>query len=152
MAIIVKTGLYSVTAQDVLDNVIGQMSDGMWENSKTMEHYWPFVNIKKINEEVCIVIDTEVNNDKWHPNSSWNNWFLRGDKLGRDREKIRSFFAKKIAQIVREDLKDHNSDRGKFTSKNLTELYYMHSYTKDEDGNYPPITVADAYAVYAALK
>lgn len=124
----------------------------MWENSKTMEHYWPFVNIKKINEEVCIVIDTEVNNDKWHPNSSWNNWFLRGDKLGRDREKIRSFFAKKIAQIVREDLKDHNSDRGKFTSKNLTELYYMHSYTKDEDGNYPPITVADAYAVYAALK
>lgn len=152
MAIIVKTGLFSIKAQDVLDNVIGQMSDGMWENSKTMEHYWPFVDIKKINEEVCIVIDTEANNDKWHPNSSWNNWFLRGDKLGRDGEKIRSFFAKKIAQIVREDLKDHNSDRGKFTSKNLTELYYMHSYTKDEDGNYPPITVADAYAVYAALK
>ena len=46
--ILVNTGLTDAMSEDVLNSVIGQLSDGMWENSRVMEHYWPFVNIKNV--------------------------------------------------------------------------------------------------------
>lgn len=159
--ITVNTGLTDDIALEVLDNVIGQMSDGMWENSRVMEHYWPFVKIQKIDGFVCIVVNTEydydrlsivVDHDRYYHNNVWNNWFLRSDKLARDCNKIKKFFAKKIQQIVRENAKDYNWENKRMSLKNDTTLAYMHSYRKDENGDYLPITVADAYKVYAALK
>lgn len=159
--IIINTGLIDIASEDVLNSVIGQMSDGMWENSRVMEHYWPFVEIKRIKDRVCIVVDTTYNFDsvcividgsKYHQNTPWNNWFLRSDKLGKDPEKIKQFFANKIRQIVRENAKDYNWKNKRMSEKNTNVLQYMSSYHKDENGNYPDITVADAYRVYVALK
>ena len=149
--ITVNTGLTDDIALEVLDNVIGQMSDGMWENSRIMEHYWPFVKIEKVEGKVCIVIDATNNSSAYHPNNSWNNWFIRYDKLGKDRGKIKEFFAKKIRKIVNENAKDCNWKNKRMSLKNDTTLDYMHSYRKNENGDYTPITVADTYRVYKAL-
>lgn len=150
--ILVNTGLTDATSEDVLDSVIGQLSDGMWENSRVMEHYWPFVNIKNVDGFVCIVINTEANSDRYYPNNVWNNWFLRSDKLGRDCDKIKKFFAKKIQQIVRENAKNYNWECKRMSANNNTELDYISSRRRDENGDRIPITVADAFRVYAALK
>lgn len=150
--ILVNTGLTDAMSEDVLNSVIGQLSDGMWENSRVMEHYWPFVNIKNVDGFVCIVVSTETDCDRYHPNNVWNNWFLRSDKLARDCDKIKRFFAKKIQHIVRENAKDRDWECKRMSAKNYNELDYMSSYRRDENGNRIPITVADAFRVYAALK
>lgn len=150
-SIIINTGLTDIVSEDVLNSVLGQMSDGMWENSKIMEHYWPFVEIQRVNDSVCIVIDTTYNSeDAWHPNTPYNNFFIH--KLNKDPEKIKQFFANKIRHIVHENAKDYNWDNKRMSKKNTHVLTYMHSYNKDKNGNYPPITVSDAHKVYTALK
>ena len=37
--ILVATGLKGRVNYSILNNVIGQLSDGMWENSRVAEHY-----------------------------------------------------------------------------------------------------------------
>lgn len=36
----IKVGLDDEKTKEVLDSVIGQMSDGIWENSSSMERFW----------------------------------------------------------------------------------------------------------------
>lgn len=157
-AMYIKTGLTDIISEDVLKSVIGQMSDGMWENSKIMEHYWPFVDIERVNnkhtsaDEVYIVVDLKRDSSGWHQNNPNNNWFWNSTKYNCSHERIKKFFANKIQTIVREDLNDHEIKWSRFSAKNDYKLQYISSYHKDADGNYPPITVSDAHKVYTALK
>ena len=43
--VLVATGLKGYKNYSILNNIIGQLSDGMWENSRVAEHYWPYVEI-----------------------------------------------------------------------------------------------------------
>lgn len=38
---IVETGLSGAFGKEIIDSIIGQMSDGIWENTPYMEYYWP---------------------------------------------------------------------------------------------------------------
>ena len=56
---LIDTGLAGDKAKDILDSVIGQMSDGMWENSPAMEHYWPFIDVEMKGRRVYFAVSTE---------------------------------------------------------------------------------------------
>ena len=148
--LVISTGMKDLVSKSILDNVLGQLSDGMWENSKTMEHYWPFVEIKMVEDDVCIVIRKPgVSNiqDKWHTNNTYNNWFLRNDKLNCDPIKIKKWFANKIHRIVSENAKDYPNSGIKFSAKCEASLDYMYDYTTSGRDH----KVSEAYAVYKSL-
>lgn len=94
---VVITGLPNTTkVNDILNSVLSQMSDGMWENSHYMRSYWEFIdftedgNIHLCDDSYCYAYNYLINN-KFHEMS--------------DKE-VKRFFARKIRTIVRENLKN----------------------------------------------
>lgn len=126
----INTGIEGNLGKIILKCVIGQLSDGMWENSNTMGFYWPYVKIE-LNEkdEVCIVISLC---------KPWCNCFI--SKLEADPTKIMLWFADKIHRVVKEERKYHPERGIRFSSKCDVQLGYM------------DCKVNEAHAVYKALK
>ena len=139
---IINTGLCDSASLNVLRSTIGQLSDGIWENSRKAERYWPFAEAQMINGNVCIVI----NKDNYKHNHYANGF--RFD-LNMDSIKIRNYFAKKIQAVVRENARDYPNSGIKCSSKCEAILDYMHDY---DSGITHTIRACDAYRVYKELK
>lgn len=120
---VIHTGLKHPLDLEVLDSVLGQMSDGIWEDSPSMEKYWGHVDFEMIDGEVCIVVD-----------DSWNSGFR-----GKTDDEIRKYFAVKIKQVVKEEINDGANIE--WTRNSKEHLDYMHD----------SVTVGDCYRVYDAL-
>lgn len=69
--------------QDILSSVIGQMSDGIWENTRSMEKYWRSLDYQ-IDANGCLVIE---------------------DRYGVCADPV-DFFANKIKQIIKIEIDD----------------------------------------------
>lgn len=148
---IISTNLKGDVAKNILLNVLGQLSDGIWENSRVAEHYWPFVDITTDEDQsVYIIVHKPGSKHVYRNNSTFENWFLRHDKLGSDKTSIKEWFAKKIKQVVAHERKDNPARNLKFKADNDTEMDYMSSYDKEDD--YRPLKISEAYSVYKALK
>ena len=106
----IPTGLRDTTAKDVLDSVIGQLSDGIWENSPGMNKYWQHADIDFIDGEINIIVD-----------NSWNSGFK-----GKSPEEIKKWFAKKVKQIIKEEGLDWKRD-------NEESADYMHGDVRVKD-------------------
>ena len=119
----IRTGLFEVNEKKVLESVIGQLSDGIWENSRSMEKYWATTEIKKdpsTNEVILDVSEIVFN--------------------GKNDHEIKKWFATKIKQIIKQEIED--GDRTITWSKDCHErARYMHDN----------LTVAEAYNTYAKL-
>lgn len=125
--------------KQVLLNVIGQLSDGMWENSRAMEHYWLFVRIEEnSNGDVCIMISRDEFSD-YHKNNKLKHM---------NPEQIREWFAKKARQIVNQESKDYPNRGIKCNSKCDVTLNYMYNH---EDSNIK-IKASDVYKTCKALR
>lgn len=116
---------------DIMDSVMGQMSDGMWENSRAVEKYWRNANITKKDGTIGIKVNTA---------SSWAN---PSPYSGMSDEEIRGYFAKKIKAVVKQELEDNQS--GEWSRDNETELQYL------SRSNRKPVRVKDAYKLYDHL-
>jgi len=117
--------------KDILRSVSGQLSDGIWENSRAMEKYWR--NLDFDEKDGNLVIHTK--------SEGWDNPFRAMDD-----QKIREYVAGKIKQIVKTELRDNGADeRNNWNRNNDTELDYL---TRNNEN---PITVKDAYKLYDAL-
>ena len=147
---VISTGLKDSVSKSVLQNVIGQLSDGIWENSSAMRHYWPFVEIEMRNGQVCILITNKDKSYCWNRGGYGYNYFVNPYKMNKDVKKIKNWFADKIKAIVNEERKDYPNKGIKFDGKCDKGLSYMY-YTND-DGSYRDITAKEAYAVYKHLK
>lgn len=144
--LVIQTGLKDSVSRSVLQNVIGQLSDGIWENSRAMEHYWPFVSVEMIDGQVCLVISE---NARYHGYTQ--NYFYAPSKMNKDGTKIKKWFADKIKAIVNQERKDFPDNGIKFNDKCDKDLLYM-DY-RNEDGSYNRgITVREAYVVYKYLR
>lgn len=143
-ALIINTGLTDSASLNVLKSTLGQLSDGMWENSRKAERYWPFAEAEMINDNVCIVISKE--SYKGHGSWGYTNGF-RFD-LSMDPTRIKDYFAKKIQAVVRENAKDYPSRGIKCTAKCEVTLDYMSDYDNYEN----KIRACDAHKVYKTLK
>lgn len=133
---IVSTELYDKKSFEVLRSVIGQLSDGIWENSSRMEKYWLNAHIERIEEEVVITIDQGYAKywcEKW----IYNPFIKMTDS------EIRVWFANKIKQIVKFEETCENGKRW-WKRGNIQELAFM--------GYKETISVADAYNVYDILR
>jgi hypothetical protein len=72
---------------DILSSVIGQMSDGIWENTRSMEKYWKSLRYS-VNDAGYIIIE--------------DRHYACADPV--------SFFANKIKQIIKIEIDDGNKD------------------------------------------
>lgn len=128
---IIKTGL-GLHYKDMLSSVIGQMSDGYWENTPMMRGYWEFVKTGTSGNEVTLNVD-EV------------GWTLDGDRhienrfYGMSDDAVKKFFADKIKFLIKEE------GLGKWDRGNENETDFL-SY-----GN-PRYRVKDCYYAYEVLK
>lgn len=133
----IKTNTFSKKAKEMLRSVIGQMSDGTWENSKSMEKYWMFATIERALDGENI-IEIGVETGRMYCHRYVNNGF---SKMTDDQ--IREFFAKKIKQIAKIELKDN--DKTTEWKRNNTEFKSCYlNYNED-------ISIADAYLCYEFL-
>lgn len=121
---VIHTGLTHQLDKEVLDSVLGQMSDGIWEDSPSMEKYWGYVDFDMIDGELCIVVDV----------GSWKSGFRDMDD-----DDVKKYFATKIKQVVKEEINDGANIEWVRNSKQ--HLDYMHD----------SVTVGDCYRVYDAL-
>ena len=133
----IKTNTFSKKANEMLRSVIGQMSDGIWENSKSMDKYWMFASIERdVDGENVIEISAATG-------KPYCNRYIYNGFSDMSDDQIREFFAKKIKQIAKIELKDNDKTSG--WKRNNTEFKTCYlSY--DEE-----ISIADAYLCYEFL-
>ena len=98
---VIQTGLYGKANYEILASVDGQLSDGMWENSPAMEGYWLFDHIEQDKQtgEVLIYISKQWGEYRF-------NRYKQNRFLGMSDSGIRTWFGKKIKQIIKQEIKD----------------------------------------------
>ena len=136
----INTPFYGVRAFEILDSVHGQLSDGMWENSPAMEHYWRFINVEKVGRELAFVVDGTQG--EWEAGSRpGNNHFTENyfmTKLGGNADAIKQFMAKKLKAIAKEEIKDEQNQLGWYRNNEM-------------ESGYLAGTISDVYFVYETL-
>ncbi len=127
---LVSTGLSDAKAEDVLNSVIGQMSDGIWENTSQMDRYWKNLEIVKKDGELYIQANTD----------SYSSGFK-----GYTEDEIRKFVANKVKQIAKMYIEDYKgSAKDLAWDRNCT---VKCDYLDYHSG----ATIQDAYRVYDKL-
>lgn len=123
---IIDTGLQGPIQKDILDSVLGQISDGYWENSPRMDMYWRN-------------IDTELQGDKvvFSIKPHTFPWYAMSD------DQIKQWFAKKIKFLIKEEFGKSRDVWNRMNTKLKTD-YLSHKSPSQT-------TVADCYYAYDTL-
>ena len=111
---------------DILDSVLGQMSDGIWENTRSMEKYWKSLDVSVESDGFIYIEDKH---------------FVCGDPV--------DFMANKIKQIVKIEADDTPGGHLEWERLNPTRTVYLRTYDSDARG---AATVGECYKLYEALK
>jgi hypothetical protein len=125
----VDTGLTGPVNYEILSSVLGQLSDGKWENVPSMAKYWRNATLREENGKIFVV----VNDIDWKSPSG-------SGFRGKDDAWIKNFFAGKIKELVYDEKGGERWDR-----KDTTTLDYLGSSAT-------PVTVSNAYKAYEILK
>lgn len=136
---LVETGLVGRNAYEILESVIGQLSDGIGENKYHHEKYWRFTDVllNPQTDKVEIRISNTQCQKSWMYTKRWLfNPFL---KL-KDKE-IKQWFGRKIRWIARIEAKDKGRDFV-FSTNNHEKMEYLGDWNQ---------TVAEAVEVYNSL-
>lgn len=130
----IKTGLKGTKDLDICNSIIGQLSDGLWENSPRMNKYW----------KNC---DFVLNNDEVVLNVSNQYIFYNKNGLMSDVE-ILQWFAKRLKQVCKSEEADNNLWKANVHWKRdcMEESKYISSYHGDKSP-----TIADCYKAYDVL-
>lgn len=129
----IDTGLTTDLDMAIIQAVFGQLSDGMWENSPKMNHYWPFIDVVKEGGKVVL----KVSNDNYSGGYSGNGFINMPDDL------IKTWLAKKIKAVIKDEGLDWKRDNTSTTDYLSTDWRLP---SKEE------ATVADCYYVYEVLR
>lgn len=128
---VIKTNLKGKKYQEIIDSMLGQVSDGIWENSPKAEHYWPFISAEMAGKEVVLVVSEELWQSRIH-NHRISNAFVDMDD-----NKVKEWCANKIKAVIKEEGLAWKRDNEEETD-----------YCSRHDGT----TVSDCYYVYEVLK
>lgn len=146
--------------RDILDSVLGQLSDGIWENSRGMEKYWRTMSFNQDEQgNVILTVHSQyrVMEPKRYRDSLSGPGYsgyrtimtprLKWGGLAQYTEKgQKDWVASKIKQVVEQERKDSNGNLGRWTADNTNISSYL------TRGSNNPITVGDAYRLYQKLK
>ena len=122
---------------EVIDSVIGQLSDGIWENSGAMNKYWLFADVKGTDLEISEDYSKRYGSSR----TIWNGLD------GKSETEIKNWFANKAKQVVKIWAEDEGLDPKEIWNRDCTETVdYMGGH------DVPNVTVADVYECYDFLK
>lgn len=128
----VDSGLEGNKDADILRSILGQLSDGYWENSPRMAIYWKNIDIEEDGNKVYFVIPKY-----YGPYFGWDS-----------EDYVKKFFADKIKLIAKKALEwDTHNELKWDRNTDYTFNGFFHRYGSDKD----PITLKDVYRVYDAL-
>lgn len=138
-SITVNTGLKGKKYYDILESVIGQLSDGIWENSNSNQRFWREQDVEFNKETEDVIIKSSY-------------------RLFENEEKVKRFFANKVKQIVKIEREDGASELTWDRLNDNTTCYISASLiyepgVENAKGIEPGymITVGDCYYVYDFL-
>lgn len=131
---IIRTGCEADNKEvgEILNSVIGQMSDGIWENSN-LDRYWMFADATIVDDEW--VLDISDDYGEWTGRNYQMNAFKRMTPA-----KILEFFARKIQQIAEIEIRDNGLTK--------SEAWHKESIVTTEYLNYhETITMGTVYSL-----
>ena len=123
---IIETGLKGPIQKDILLSILGQISDGYWQNSPRMDMYWKNIRIDEQAGNVIIVV-----NDQAFP------WYAMSD------EDILQFFGKKIKFLIKKEFEGNKGAWKRTNTKDMT-IWLSHAYPSKT-------SVSDCYQAYDIL-
>ena len=139
----IHTNLYGYPAADMLSAALGQLSDGWGENSRSLEKWWMFANIKtEPNGETVIEIDEDrfkTMRCEYRPLE--NGFFDMSD------EEIKKQFALWIRKTIYMEIKDNDQKRADVWNRNNVD--FTSSYLDRSADR--PVTIQDIYFVTEML-
>ena len=135
--LVINTGLKGKKCYDILESVIGQLSDGIWENTNSVRRFWQDQDIVR-NEKDEVIIKSR---------------YLFEDEIS-----CKKYFAHKVKQIVQIERDDGDSSL-KWDRQNDRATSYIspYGYSVQENGKWVhkdadyDILVGDLYYVYDTL-
>ena len=136
----IDTLLFSNKADEILRSVLGNLSDGLWENSRGYTKYWVNFNVeRRANGQVYFAVnknrykvfggDCYTNPFEYMSNAQFLNWI-----------------AAKLKAVIVAELKDESITSREGWKRNNTTFESAYLSYKEK------ITVADIYVVYDWLK
>lgn len=129
----IHTGLFTNTAASILASVLGQESDGIWENSRGHERYWRFAGICRAKDDEVLIEVSDGIDTYYHCASFFN---------GKTDYEVCEYFANRIKQIAKIEMKDEHVDGvSGWNRNNSRKLCYLHD-----------ARLCEAYLVYEILK
>lgn len=132
---IINTNLKGKVNLHIMQSVLGQLSDGIWENSPRMRNYWQCVDFQlNSNNEVELVIKYKGLVFQYNVDADVLKWYAR-----------------KLRQIIKEEKRDLNSNDNSFRwSKTChKECMYISNYEDENTLGNP--TVSQCYNAYEIL-
>lgn len=128
----IHTELFTDTAASILSSVLGQESDGIWENSRGHEKYWCFAGICRAKDGE-VLIEVSDGFDEYYCCESFF--------CGKTNYEVCEYFANRIKQIAKIEMKDAHVDGvSEWNRNNSRELCYLDA------------RLCEAYLVYEILK
>ena len=138
----INTPFFSNKANEILRSVLGQLSDGLWENSRGYEKYWVNFNVeRRANGQVYFKVNKNYRTNVFGGEKLYDNPFREMS----DAEFL-NWIANKLKAVIIAELKDESipSRVGWKRNNTMFESGYL-SYNET-------ITVADIYVIYDWLK
>ena len=136
---IIRTNLDSVVgankAEEIFDSILGQISDGMWENSPGQDKYWRFAT--------TVGPNLEIDRGSIHDYSGRYIESGFGDKSD---EEVLKFFGNRLKTICQEFLHDNNMNPYRNWNEDNEEIC---DYIDRHEGN--DVTVGDCYKAFRFL-
>lgn len=131
---LIPVGLNDAKTRDIINAVVGQLSDGIWENSPGMDKYWRFTDGMDKDGNI-IVYDGYAEETSYGYGQRRPIWYYSAFS-GKSDDEVKRYFASKIKQIVKEEGLDWD--------RNNTQPCDYLNYNSG-------VTVRDAYKVYDKL-
>ena len=125
-------------AYEILEAVAGQMSDGLWENSRGYDKYWTNFSVKRLDDN-SIVFVINTSSYSYYCRRCLENPFYRMSET-----EFLAWYAGKLKTVIRSEAKDNKWTKGWWKRTNTTNKSIYLNYKLD-------ITVADIYCVYDEL-
>lgn len=119
----ITISLNNTTRAKLIDAVLGQLSDGYWEDSPAMNKYWKYANISGT--------DLIINNDDWSS----------GFK-GKSEEWIKNWFAGKLKAVAQYEV---GNNKAGWNRDNMQLSEYLGGWRGE-------VTISECYECYDFLK
>lgn len=138
---IIHTGLYSNVAKEIIQSVLGQLSDGWGESNPANDKWWRFADcVQAPDGEVLIEVSTE----SWEYSEfrSYSHRYVYNGFYSMSDTEVMQKFAGWIKKTAKMEMKDENAGNQWNRSSEMKLDYLNHNEN---------VTAADAYFVYEKL-